>query len=229
MEQVSMALEPVRIFLIQLGQFLPRLLLAIIILIAGWLIAKFLRFAVVRGLQAINFNVLTEKAGMDGFLKQGGIKTDTTGILGILIYWLAILAALVVAFNSLGLAYVTDLLGRIVLFIPKVIVAVVIVAIGAYFARFVANVVTTYGKNVGLEDAELLGRLSLYAIMVFVALIALDQVNVGGDIVRQSFLILLAGVVLALAIAFGIGGQKWAADMLDRWWPKKGQGGKGTG
>lgn len=222
MEQVSMALEPVRVFLVQIGEFLPRLLLAVVILVVGWLLAKLTKFTVARALRLVNFNVLAEKAGIDGFLRQGGIKTDTTDLLALLLYWLVVLAALVVAFNSLGLAYVTDLLGRIVLFLPKVIVAVLILAFGAYFARFIGNTVTAYCRNVEIEDADLLGRLAQYAILAFVVLIALDQVNVGGDIVRQSFLILLSGVVLALALAFGIGGQKWAAEMLDRWWPKKG-------
>ena len=57
--------------------------------------------------------------------------------------------------------------------------------------------------------------------MTFVVLIALDQVNVGGDIVRQSFLIVLAGVVFALALAFGLGGKKAAAELIDRWWPRE--------
>lgn len=221
MEQVNLTLEPVRAFLVQLGEFLPKLILAIIILIAGWLLAKFIKVVVVKGLQAINFQVLTEKAGIDGFLQQGGIKTGMAGVLGILGYWLVILLTLMVAFNGLGLTYITDLVGRIVLFIPKVIVAVLILAIGLYFARFIAQAVSAYGKNVGMEDAELLGRISQYAIMVFVVLIALDQVNVVTDIIRQAFLILLAGVVLALALAFGIGGQKAAGDLLQRWWPKK--------
>lgn len=221
MEQVNLTLEPVRAFLVQLGEFLPKLILAIIILIAGWLLAKFIKVVVVKGLQAINFQVLTEKAGIDGFLQQGGIKTGMAGVLGILGYWLVILLTLMVAFNGLGLTYITDLVSRIVLFIPKVIVAVLILAIGLYFARFIAQAVSTYGKNVGMEDAELLGRISQYAIMVFVVLIALDQVNVVTDIIRQAFLILLAGVVLALALAFGIGGQKAAGDLLQRWWPKK--------
>jgi hypothetical protein len=221
MEEVNVALEPVRVFMHNLGDFLPKLLLAIVILILGWLLAKFLRLALVKGLKAINFNVLTGRAGIDGFLQQGGIKTDTTGIIGLLVYWLTILVTLVVAFNGLGLSYVTDLVSRIAFFIPKVIVAVLVLAIGSYFARFISQTVTAYSKNVGLEDAELLGRLSRYAILVFVVLIALDQVNIMGDIIRQTFLIILSGVVLALAIAFGIGGQKWAAGMLDRWWPRK--------
>jgi hypothetical protein len=54
-----------------------------------------------------------------------------------------------------------------------------------------------------------------------VVLIALDQVNIGGDIVRQSFLIILAGAVFALALAFGLGGKEWAAELLERWWPRR--------
>lgn len=216
MERVDILLEPVRVFLLQVGEFLPKVLLALAILIAGWLFAKGVKFAVVKGLRAVNFNVLAEKSGIDEFLRQGGTETDTTDILGLLAYWLVILASLMIAFNSLGLAYVTDLLGRVVLFVPKVMVAVLIVAFGAYFARFISATLTLYCKNVELADADLLGRLAMYAIMVFVILIALDQMGLG-DIIRQSFLIILSAVALALALAFGIGGQKRAADLLERW------------
>ncbi len=218
---VDLLIEPLQALLRQAGEFLPRLALAVLVLIAGWLLAKAVRFAVVRGLRAINFNVLTERAGMDGFLAQGGISTDTTGIFGVLVYWLVILAALVIAFNGLGLTYITDLLGKVVLFVPKVIVALVILAFGAYFARFVGATIVTYCRNVGVRDADLLGNVARYAMIVFVVLIALDQMSVGGDIVRQSFLILLAGVVFALALAFGIGGKDWAAGLLERWWPRR--------
>jgi hypothetical protein len=220
MDRFDVLLEPVRVFLGQIGVFLPRLALAALVLVAGWLLAKGAMFAVTRGLRAINFNVLTERAGMDGFLRQGGIESDTTDIFGLLVYWLVILAALVIGFNSLGLTYITDLLGKVVLFVPKVIVALLILAFGAYFARFLCNTVVTYCRNVGVQDGELLGRIAQYAILAFVILIALDQVNVGGDIVRQTFLIVLAGVVFALSLAFGLGGQRWAAEMLERWWPK---------
>jgi hypothetical protein len=220
MEQVNIALEPLRVFLHQLGEFVPKLVLAIVIVLVGWLIAKALKIAVVRGLRAINFHVLTERAGMDTFLQQGGTKADTTVILGVLIYWLVILAALILAFNSLGLAHVTSLLERIALFIPRLILSVVILAFGAYFAGFIDHTVTTYAKNAELSDAELLGRLARYAVIMFIALIALDQLDIGGNIIRESFLIILAGVVLALALAFGLGGQRWAAALLERWWPK---------
>jgi flagellar biosynthesis protein FliQ len=175
----------------------------------------------VKGLRAVNFHVVTQRAGLDGFFKDGGIRADTTDIIALIVYWLVILGALVVGFNSLGLIYVTDLLGRVILFVPKVLVALLVLAFGAYFARFIANAVTAYCKNVHMQDAELLGRLAQYAILTFVVLIALDQVNIGGDIVRQSFLIILAGLVFALALAFGLGGKEWAAELLERWWPRR--------
>jgi len=228
MENVSVMLEPVRVFLGHVGDFLPRLALAAAVLIGGWLLAKLARVAVDKGLRAVNFNVITERSGMDGFLAQGGMRGDTTGIFALVIYWLVVLAALIIAFNSLGLTYITDLLGQVVLFVPKVIVALLILAFGAYFARFVGNTVVTYCRNVGVQDAEFLGKAAQYAIMVFVALIALDQVNVGGEIVRQSFLIVLAGIVLALALAFGLGGREWAAAQIERWLSRSRRGEEGA-
>ena len=213
---VNMLLESIRESLHQIGVFLPRLLLAIVILIAGWLIAKTVRFAIIRALRAINFNVVTEKAGIDHFLRQGGADIDTVRVLGSLSYWLVILAALMIASNSLDLAYVTDLIGRIVLFVPKVMVAVVILVFGVYFARFVGAALTTYLRSIGVGEAGLVGRLALYAIVVFVVMIALDQMGLG-DIIRQAFLIIVAAIGLGLALAFGLGGQKRAAELIERW------------
>ncbi len=219
-EEVSMLLEPARVFLLQLGEFLPKFLLAIIVLIIGWLLAKAVRFAVAKALRALNFNVLGERSGIDGFLSQGGVMTDTVGIIALLAYWLVILAALIIGFNSLGVVYITELLGRVAWFVPKVIAAVLILAFGAYFAGFIGNTVVAYCKKTGIPDAEPLGRITQYTILAFVVLIALDQMGIGGEIIRQSFLIILAGIVFALALAFGLGGQRWAEGMLERWWPK---------
>jgi Mechanosensitive ion channel, conserved TM helix len=226
MDNVDIMLEPVQEFLHQIVGFLPKLAFALGMLIAGLLLARFAKFAITKALRAINFNVLSERAGLDSFLSQGGIQTDTTGILGLLIYWLVILAALIIGCNSMGLTYITGLLGEVVRFVPKVVVALLILAFGAYFARFVGTAVSAYCKNIAIQDGDVLGKLAQYAIMTFVVLIALDQVNVGGDIVRQSFLIILAGVVFALALAFGLGGKDAAAELIERWWPRQGKKGE---
>ncbi|HUG22404.1 mechanosensitive ion channel family protein [Piscinibacter sp.] len=222
MDRVDMLLEPARAFLIQLGAFLPRLGLALLILLAGFLVAKAARFAIEKGLRAINFHIVTQRSGMDGFLQRGGAEFDTTRLFGVLVYWVVILAALIVAFNSLGLSYVTELLSRVMFFVPRVVVALLILAFGTYFARFVGNAVVTYCRGIGVRDAEALGRLARYAILAFVIMIALDEIEIGGAILTNAFLIILTGIVLAMALAFGLGGREWAAARLERWWPTKG-------
>ena len=221
MDNINFLLDPARAIVFQIGAYLPRVLFAVLVVIGGWLLAKVVRFAVVKALRAVNFPVLTQRAGLDNFLKQGGVAGDTTYIVGLLAYWLVILAALLIAFNSLGLTYITDLLGRVVWFVPNVFVALLVLAFGSYFARFIGDTVTAYCRNIKLQDAAFVGRLAQWAIMVFVILIALEQVHVGGDIVRQSFLVILGGIVLALALAFGIGGKDWAAERIENWWPRE--------
>ncbi|HZE91180.1 MAG TPA: hypothetical protein VE029_05645 [Rhizobacter sp.] len=219
MDKIDVMLEPLHAFLQQVGAFLPRLLIAMLALLVGYLIAKAVRFALEKGLRAINFHIVTQRSGLDNFLKKGGTQADTISLLGMLVYWLVILVALIIAFNGMGLTHVTDLLTRVMLFVPRVIVALLILAFGSYFARFVAHAVVSYCRGIGVRDAESLGRLARYAIMVFVVMIAVDQMDIGGALVRESFLILLGGLVLALALAFGLGGRKWAAAQLERWWP----------
>jgi len=221
MDKFDVMLEPLRVFMAQVAAFLPRLLLGLLILLAGVFIAKAASFAVRRGLRAINFHVVTRRSGLDAVLQDGGTSADTTDLLGMLAYGLVILAALIVAFNGMGLSNVTELLARVMLFVPRVFVALLILAFGAYFARFVVGAVVGYcqGIGMGLGDAQALGRLARYAIMAFVVMIALEHLEIGGVIVRQTFLIVLAGVMLALALAFGLGGRDWAAAHLERWWP----------
>jgi hypothetical protein len=219
MQDLSVMMEPLRELMRQIGFFAPRVLVALAILLVGWLIAKGFRIGVVKALRAINFHVLTERAGVDNFLQQGGTDKDTTELFGLIGYWLVILAALIVAFNGLGLTQVTDLLTRVVLFLPRVLVALLLVIFGAYFGRFVGNAVKTYFRNIGVTDADLLGRVVQWAVLTFVILLAIDHLDIGGGLIQQTFLILLTGVVIALALAFGLGGKERAARLLERWFP----------
>jgi hypothetical protein len=221
MDNLNFAIEPLRALLVEIGAWLPRLAVALAITVAGWLLARAMRFTAVRTLRALNFHVLTERAGVDAFLQQGGTRRDTTDLIGFIVYGLVILGALVVACNGLGLSQVSELLGRVLLFLPKLLVALLVLVFGLYFARFVGLSVLAYCRKVGLGDAELLSRIAQYAIVTFVLLIAIDHIDIGGGLVQQTFLILLAGIVLALALAFGIGGRDRAAALIERWFPRR--------
>jgi hypothetical protein len=215
--KLDMLTEPVREILAQVGAFVPRLALAIFLIFVGWLAAKAVRFAVQSMLRAVNVNVLGERSGIDAFLQHSGVRADMVGIFGWIGYWSVIIATLMIAFNAMGLMHVTDLLRQIVLFTPHVIIGLIILLCGAYLARVVSDGVMAYWQQVELQDARIVSTFVRTAVIVFAALIALDQVGVGGTIVRESFLIILAGVVFGLALAFGLAGKDWAARLLERW------------
>jgi hypothetical protein len=217
MQSVDMLLEPLRAFLAQVGLFLPRLLLAGVVVAGGWLLARLARLATARALRAVNVGVLTERAGLDAFLRQGGLQADTPAVFGALVQAMVLLAALLLAANGLGLGVLAELLSRVLWFVPRLMLALLILALGSYFARFVGQSVRNLAVDHGLADAGLLARAAQVAVQVVVVLIALDHLDIGGGIVRWSFLILLGGVVLALALAFGLGGRDWAAAHIARW------------
>jgi energy-converting hydrogenase Eha subunit G len=201
---------------------LPNIAVALGIIILGWLLAKVARFAVERALRAVNFNVLTERAGTDHFLQQGGLQGDTTTLFGLFAYWIVLLATFMQAASEVELVRLTDLLDRALLYSPKVLFAMLIAVFGSYFARFVGNAVATYCAEAQIPDGDILGKMAQYLVIAFVIMIALRQLEVGGDIVELTFLVLLGGVVLALALAFGLGGKDWASALLERWWPRHG-------
>jgi hypothetical protein len=219
MQNLEMLFDPVRGLLLQIGAFLPRLAVAVGLLVFGWLLAKAFRLMVVKALRALNFHVLTDRAGIDGFLKQGGSDQDGTELFGWLAYALVILASLILASNSLGLSQVTDLLGKVVFFLPRLLVALLVLIFGSYFARFIGGAVRGYCKRVAISDGDLLARLAQYGIMTFVVLLAIDHLDIGGGLIQQTFLILLAGVVFAGALALGLGGRERAAQLIERWFP----------
>ena len=229
MEQVDVVLDPLRAFLFQVGAFLPRLGLALVVLLAGFLIAKAARFALEKGLRAVNLHIVTQRSGMDGLLRKAGSAGDTVDLFGVVVYWTVILAALIVAANSLGLSAVTDLLGRIMVFVPRLVVALLMLAFGSYFARFVGNAVAGYCAAADVRGAPALGRLARNVVLAFVFMLAIDQLDLGSTLIRDAFLIVLAGVVFALALAFGLGAREWAQARIEEWWPALPPGMPATG
>lgn len=224
MEEISVLIEPLRGLLLQVGAFLPRLAVAAVVLLIGWLLAKAARFSVVKALRALNFHVLSDRAGIDRFLQQGGTTRDTVDLFGLVVHMLVIFASLIVAFNGLGLAQVTELLSRVMLFLPRLLIALLLIVFGAYFARFVGGAVNGYLRTAGVSDAELLGRVAHYGVLLFVVLLAIDQLEIGHGLIQQTFLILLAGLVFGVALALGLGARDRAAGLIERWFPRERRG-----
>ena len=135
MEKVDMLLEPIRVVLAQIGAFLPgwRSLLPCCSWAGWWPEWRGSPWSRDCG-PSISTSSPSVREPTDSCGR--GIRSDTTDIFGALVYWLVLLATLVIAFNGLGLTNITDLLGQLLVFVPKLIVSLLILVLGAYFARF---------------------------------------------------------------------------------------------
>ncbi|MDZ7716489.1 MAG: hypothetical protein U5J95_09780 [Balneolaceae bacterium] len=217
MKQLAQILQDsYQTFFDQLAVFFPKLIGALLILIVGWIIAKLIKAGSIRLLKLVRLDTVTEKAKIDRFLQEGGTKKSAIEIIGTLIYWLIMLVVILAGFNTLGLEVASELFNQIILYIPNVIVAVIVLIFGVYLASFIAQVVVTYLKNVGIHNADILGKLAKAAIILFVASLALSQLNIGQELVTNAFLLLFGAVCLALALAFGLGGREWASGVIDK-------------
>jgi len=208
-------------FAVKITAFLPELIGAIIIFVVGWIIARLLRLGVEKLLKLVRFDTATEKTGVNKFLKKGEIVKAPSEIVGTLVYWFIMILVLIASLDALGLPIVSDMLNSIFLYIPNVVAAIIVLVLGLLMGNLLAAVVRTAASNAGLKNAEGLGKISLYAIVVFVAAIALIQLGIGEEIVVSAFGLVFGAAALALALAFGLGGRDVAADYLKRWLQEK--------
>lgn len=221
MQQIDVFLASLTSFWTQLASFVPQLFAALLLLFVGWLIAKLVRAGMVRLLRVLQFDKLSERSGIEAFLKQGQLDVSLGGLLASLVYWLIILIVIVTVSNSLGLHMVAELFNRVVLYIPNVIVAIVVLVLGAILARFINRLIFAYLNNIGVQGALTISTISEYAVLIFVFFVALEQLNIGRELLTAAFTIGFGAVGLAFALAFGLGGREWAAGVIERLSQKK--------
>ncbi|MCP4649392.1 MAG: hypothetical protein GY853_04835 [PVC group bacterium] len=197
--------DPAREMLEKIVGFVSLGIVALLVVIIGWVISKGVRSLVSRLLKAIKLDKLSERAGIAKFLSKGEIKYNLSDLIALIIYWLLMLIVLMVTANVLGLTTVAELMDKIVIYIPNVIAALIILVIGALFAVFLRKVVETTAKNAGLTHAKGMGMLTHTIIVVFAVIIALEQLKIGITVLSQFITIILGSIGLALALAFGLG------------------------
>lgn len=193
---------------------IPSLLGAIVILLIGWGIGKLVQMLVTKGLRALHFNDLTERAGINRVLHRADIKTGPSAILGIIAYWFIFLIAINAAVGLLGIPALTNFMNAVILFLPKIFAALLIIVFGAWAASLLAGFTRSSAAAANIAYADLLGNVVMGATLFFVFAIALDMLGLAFPFLTTAFAIIVGGLALAVAVAFGLGGREYASDVL---------------
>ncbi len=197
--------EPAKAIFAQAGQFVVGVLLVILILIIGWIVAKIIKMLVTRLLKVLKLDDLSKKIGLSRILAKGGIDYSLSTLVGVISYWLILLVTFVVGLNAVGLTIAAELLQRMVLFVPNIIVAIFILVIGMFVAAIMQNIVKTTASNAGISYANLFGKITQVVIMVFAVGMALSQLQIGARIIELSITIILGSLGLGFSLALGLG------------------------
>ncbi|OGF22906.1 hypothetical protein A2Y83_00855 [Candidatus Falkowbacteria bacterium RBG_13_39_14] len=206
---------------IKVISFLPNVIIAILFLLVGLLVAKFFSKFITRTLKYLYFDKAADSLGIKEELAKIGIKVDLSKVVGLIVNWFFIIVFLVAAADILKFTQITEFLNKVLLYIPKVIIAAVILIIGVVFANFINGVVKTSVHVVSLESADAIAAIAKWAILIFSVMAALVQLDIAAELVS----VLLKGFVAMLAIsggiAFGLGGQDKAKKIIDKLGEKK--------
>jgi hypothetical protein len=215
LEWENLIADPVRQMLTRILGYLPILLGALVILIVGWIAARAIRRILDWLLKTIRFDTLADKAGISAILRKGDLKISAREVVSGLVYWLIMIMVLVMTVDALGLPKASDVLASLFAYVPNVIAALLVLVVAMFLANFVSGIVHTAAGNANLPRPEIFAGISRWAIIIFAVTVSLGELGIATLLVTTTFNIILGGVCLALALAFGLGGKDAAARYLE--------------
>ena len=199
-------------------EFAPALLAALVVLFAGYLLAKLVQRGTARLLRRLRLNEALARGGVLHAVERSGAAVNPAKIVANLVFWLVMFGVLLTAANLLGLRSLADMFGELVAYIPSVIAAVVIVIVGIVLGNFVGGLIlASAGAIHGGPTLSRVGRVGVIVIAVFMAL---QQLGVATEIVSTAFAILFGAIALALALSFGLGNRDLAGEVTRAWYER---------
>ena len=202
----------------ELGRFVPTLLGSLVILFAGYLLAKLAEKGTGRLLRRVRFNDLLDRGGVLQAVERSGSQLNPTRVLANLVFWLVMFVVLVIAANALGLDQLANVFGTLVSFIPGVIAAIVIIIVGIVLGGFVGGLIMASAG--GLHGGPTLARVGRWGVIVLAIFMALQELGVATDLVTTAFAILFGAIALALALSFGLGNRELAGEVTREWYER---------
>ncbi len=195
------------------ARFVPKLVAALAVFLIGWFVAKLIRKVIVRVLNKINLDKYVDKAGLGAPLERAGYP-NSVDLIGKIIYFGLMLLVLQLAVGVFGESSISSAIDDMVAFIPKLIVAIVIIIITGAIANAVRDMIAPALSH--MSAGKLLTKIAYASIWVIGGFAALDQLQVAKDVVDTLFQTIVVSLGAILVIQFGVGGI-WSA--RDRFWP----------
>lgn len=202
----------------QLAAFLPVFLGALVTFLIGLLLANWARRLTVAIVRAARVDSVLKNTGIQQFLKKSQLSQGVEEFIGQLVRWVILLIFFIATMNLLGLTTVSQVLGQILGYVPSVVSATLIVAIGVFVAGLLEGVVKGALTDFNRQTARLLGKVTSYTIMVFSILAAVSELRIAAAFIQTLFTGFVAMLALGFGLAIGLGSKDTVAKMMEQWY-----------
>ena len=192
----------------------PRVVAMIAVVVIGYVVARLVARAITTLSEKIGLQTAAEHSGLAQSMQHMGIRRGVPAIVGSLVFWLLMCVFVMAGFNILGLEKLSAAMGKLVDYIPSVLVATVVVVIGLLLASFLRGVVATSADRLGLTYASSLANGCYYVLAVLTFIAAFNQLGIAFALFDNLILIGVGGLALGFGLAFGLGGRDVMAGIL---------------
>jgi small-conductance mechanosensitive channel len=199
----------------------PKLVAMVVVLVAGYVVARWIGSLIGVIADKIGLQTAAEKSGLARSMHDVGIRRPMPAIVGGIVFWLLMSVFVMAAFSILGLESVSLAMREVVNYIPKVLVATVVVVVGLLAATFVRGVVATSADRVGLSYAEYLAAGCYWVLSILTFIAAFNQLGIQFALLEKLILIASAGLAAGFALAFGLGGRDVMAGILSGYYVRQ--------
>lgn len=201
--------------------FIPSFVGMIIVLIVGWLIARFVSAAATRVIARAGLDKAASRLGLSETLEEAGMEKPPSGLIGVLLYWLLMLTFVLSAAETLGLTAVTQTIDRLIAFLPNIIAAAFIVILGLLVARFVGNLVGSAAAAADMPYARSLGTTARRILNIVVSILAIEQLGVDTSLLLWAVITVLAATSIGIGLAFALGSREVVSSILAGYYIRK--------
>ena len=199
----------------------PKMVAMVVVLVVGYAVARWFGGLISVIAEKIGLQTAAERSGLAKSMNDVGIRRPLPAIVGGLVFWLLMGVFVMAAFNILGLQSISDAMGEVVNYIPKLLVATVVVVIGLLAATFLRGVVATSADRVGLSYAEYLAGGCYWVLSILTFIAAFNQLGIQFALLEKLILIGFGGLSVGFALAFGLGGRDVMSGILSGYYVRQ--------
>ena len=200
----------------RLGLFLPKLLALLTFLTVGLVAGRLVKMLLMRLLSALSFDAFCERMGLMPALARAGVVQPASLLIGRLSFWTVFLVFTLMGIDALSLPATANLMSVLLGFLPNVIASAFLLLFGVLLGNFLAEASLIAAVNAQIQEARFIAQLVRWGLYLFTGAMVLTQLGIAKEIVVAAFCIIFGGIVLALAIALGLGGRHIARQKLER-------------